>query len=439
MSAFAIARMPRRAPISPGLNGRERREMARSWWKFQDWLLGAFRSSQPTVSAHPSDPTDPTQASDAVTPAQSAAAEIADEPSNPANETDQVASADDGGSASAPGFEALHSELGETTGAALQPDLSGSNSAQVLDGEISAGEGEPGTGAPSLHSQSQTGAEAIDTTQLAEAAVAAPEPPARETDAVDDQGSASTAGSIEVGTEFNESFEVAKLTDLAGWNGGQLVRGEISIRDGQAHSGDSALYMHSDNNVGKAHLFKSGYWVDEGDQAQVVAHVFIPSGTSLKNLYILDWESKSVWSPDNTAPNTQPGIRIGFHDDDGGIVVERGKLGLALEKDFVNPDFVMPRDEWVKIEWRLKVGLDDEGATQVLVNDQMVIDAHGTTYIDPDVAEEYEILLNEDYAFDRVKLGITANSTAQDIDLYFDDATVNTWDDVSGTDDWLFG
>jgi hypothetical protein len=233
---------------------------------------------------------------------------------------------------------------------------------------------------------------------------------------------------------FNESFEgVGNLNALrdtngGGWMGAQLVRGQLSLSNQRAVDGSTSLYMEADSNIGKAHLFKGDVWQGVGDYLQASAYFWFPRGVDLSDVYIMDWESKSAWSSQNSLPNTQPGIRVALYGRDGAIAVERGKMGVALERDFHSINATMPREEWVKVEWRLKLGLGDEGATQVFVNDRKVIDAKGTTYLDPAVAARGGVRLNDDYAFDRFKVGLTANSSDQRFGMYMDDIDVMTWE-----------
>ena len=59
----------------------------------------------------------------------------------------------------------------------------------------------------------------------------------------------------------------------------------------------------------------------------------------------------------------------------------------------------------------------------------------GTTYIDADVAARCGIQLNDDFAFARFKVGLTANSAAQILSVYLDDVEIKTWDDGSPAPD----
>jgi hypothetical protein len=231
--------------------------------------------------------------------------------------------------------------------------------------------------------------------------------------------------------QFVEGFEtvtqVQQLASNQAWTSAQLVRGSIALSKAQAHSGDSSLHMKADNNIGKAHLYKSGYWEKSGDFVEASAWYWFPKNVSLDDVYIMDWESKSVWSSANSAHNTQPGIRIGLYGKDGYLAVDRSKMGIGAQADFVDRDFKMPRGEWVHLEWRMKLGVGKAGYTEVEVNDETIISASGTTYIDPAVAKQRGIKMNSDYAFDRFKVGLTANSSAQKLEAYIDDVGVSTW------------
>jgi hypothetical protein len=204
-----------------------------------------------------------------------------------------------------------------------------------------------------------------------------------------------------------------------------------------AHTGEDSFHMQAGNGIGKAHLFKAGYEVDEGDTVVAKAQFWFTRNADLDDVYIMDWESKSAWSAENARPNPQPGIRIGLYDGDGRITVERGKMGVAREQDFVGSDIDMPRDQWVEIEWRMLVGLGDEGATQVLVNGDMVVDARGETYINRDIADANGIALNDEFSFDRFKIGITANSSSRNLEMAVDDIEVMVWDEAVVPPDWF--
>jgi hypothetical protein len=241
--------------------------------------------------------------------------------------------------------------------------------------------------------------------------------------------------------EFAEDFEgvsrVEQLRGSDGWTGAQLVRGSIAMSETRSHGGDASLYMVADNNIGKAHVFKAEYWENAGDFVEASAWFWFPKNVSLDDVYIMDWESKSVWSSANAKANPQPGIRIGLFGEEGAIAVERGKMGIGSQRDFVAEDFAMPREKWVNVEWRMKLGVGKAGYTEVEVDGKTVIEAHGTTYIDPAAAARNGIKLSADYAFDRFKVGLTANSSDQRFGAYVDDIGVSTWDASEGAPDWF--
>ena len=253
--------------------------------------------------------------------------------------------------------------------------------------------------------------------------------------------SAATTATVVAATPdrvFDESLDnLSSFKDLAlndRWTGQQLVRGDLSLTQAVAYDGKTALYAHADNNIGKAHLFKSGFWADEGDYVSAKAHFWFQKGADLNNVYIMDWESKSAC----TTPSAQPGIRVGLFGGDGTIAIERGKMGIAAESDFISTGIAMPRNQWVEIEWRMRVGLGDEGAAQLYVNGKLAVDARGDTFINAGMAKAKGITLTDDYAFDRFKIGLTANSSSGDITIGVDDIELKYWDSHSTTiPDWF--
>jgi hypothetical protein len=227
--------------------------------------------------------------------------------------------------------------------------------------------------------------------------------------------------------DFFEDFEVDDITDLLPtWTGAQLDGGgTVEITTDQANTGTRSMECNAPNNIGKAHIFKAGYWANYGDTTDVEAHFYFPSGQDLNNVFLMDWESKSFWSDENEDPNPNPGIRIAYRTSPNRILVERGKLEQTEEPEFAAL-YTWPTDEWVKVRWVMQLGLGSEGNTQVYVNDVLVIDTTGTTYLDEDAATANGVLFNEEYAYDRFKIGITANSSSNAVQLYVDDVSVAT-------------
>jgi hypothetical protein len=238
--------------------------------------------------------------------------------------------------------------------------------------------------------------------------------------------STSTFNATLVG-DFFEDFEVEDISDLLQtWTGAQLDGGgTVEITTDQANTGTRSMECNAPNNIGKAHIFKAGYWANYGDTTDVEAHFYFPSGQDLNNVYLMDWESKSFWSDENEDPNPNPGIRIAYRTSPNRILVERGKLEQTEEPEFAAL-YTWPTDEWVKVRWVMQLGLGSEGNTQVYVNDVLVIDTTGTTYLDEDAATANGVLFNEEYAYDRFKVGITANSSSNAVQLYVDDVSVAT-------------
>ena len=224
---------------------------------------------------------------------------------------------------------------------------------------------------------------------------------------------------------FSDGFEdvddVAELIGEDRWNTYELDRGELSLSHEIARSGTTALYAEADPNIGKADLVKTGMWCQEGDVVETSAWFWFPETGSLDKLYLMDVESKSAWANDGNNPLL--GVRLATFGYDGGIAVERGKI-KAGEPFPSEPGFSMPRGEWVKIDWEVKLGLADEGFTKVRVNNRVVIAESGSTYLDPAIAAKNGVKLHDDYAYDRVQIGLSANSSPDRIGLYIDDVEI---------------
>lgn len=115
---------------------------------------------------------------------------------------------------------------------------------------------------------------------------------------------------------------------------------------------------------------------------------------------------------------TQAGIRL-FVNPDRTIFLERAKLGMRSSFP-QKARLRLPVDEWFDVRWRTRFGQGDDGQCRVWIDETLVIEASGPNFPDRTVASLHGIdLIAEQY--DRVEIGLTANSQPRPMTLEMDD------------------
>ncbi|MEZ5798358.1 MAG: hypothetical protein R3D63_13265 [Paracoccaceae bacterium] len=138
-----------------------------------------------------------------------------------------------------------------------------------------------------------------------------------------------------------------------------------------------------------------------------------PEGTRLDSLILMDFECKSC------GLDTNPGIRLYLRD--GSLRVDRAKVGI---KDPFLPRLPtkMKAGLWESITWQVVLGKENAGSSKVWLNDELVIDAVGTTLLTQEVVSKLANITVKEQV-DRFQVGLTANSQNKAVTVYLDDVT----------------
>jgi hypothetical protein len=185
-----------------------------------------------------------------------------------------------------------------------------------------------------------------------------------------------------------------------------LPRGRVLRLEAGAKRGDE---------VGKAcivHEFPRTLGL--GDVLEVAASFRIPEIRGGR-ISLIDIECKYCGVP------VQPGIRL-FVNPDRSVYLERAKLGLESSFPQTSGPRV-PRDEWFDVRWRTVFGQGRDGRVSLWIDGEPVIDTAGANFPDSRVARRFGVSLTAEQ-YDRVQMGLTANSQPQPATLEMDDIAI---------------
>lgn len=228
---------------------------------------------------------------------------------------------------------------------------------------------------------------------------------------------------------FSDGFEVKKFLDLfphdrSRWTHYQSTfpQNKAELVDAQPQSGETALRLFavpSTSKVSKSDVEKEDFELRAGQTLQVSAWFLIPPEVDIKNLFLIDIECRTCWPENSSYPNQSPGIRLKLQDRDGAPTVERGKIGLKNMRNELPKRAALPRGRWFKLEWRVELGNEENGKSEILIDDEVVFRGQGATFLDPQSFMKWNIQLR-DALYDRFQVGITANSSPNPIELFVD-------------------
>ncbi len=189
--------------------------------------------------------------------------------------------------------------------------------------------------------------------------------------------------------------------------------------------GNNSLRIHakaSDNTLSKADIEKSGFNAPIGSTVRIEANFFIATTEDIENLILIDLESCSCWDP-SVSNNKCPGIRLMMKEDDY-LSIERGKI---LGSTIVQGKVSFPRNEWVNIVWEMILSPNNDGLNKLFINNQEVISnkginmPNGNLFKTEFAASGIDFELQEPVSYERFQIGVTANPTQSDIDIYIDE------------------
>lgn len=235
---------------------------------------------------------------------------------------------------------------------------------------------------------------------------------------------------------FEDGFEqVATLMELFKSDGSRwtnLTRtsktNQLEIKRDSVPSGKQALCFQADPHTGevsKASIHHEGFDLREGQRIRVGASVYIPSGKSLNEVFLVDLECVKCWPADSSYPNKSPGVRLALKKDEGFVTIDRGKIGYR--KDHLQPvkNMPVPRDRWFRLEWLMTLSTSADGRTEVYIDGDKVLESAGVNLPNPDYVEQkFGISLKRPMRYDRLEVGITANSSIVPQTVCMDDISL---------------
>ncbi|MFI5171539.1 MAG: heparin lyase I family protein [Chitinophagales bacterium] len=219
---------------------------------------------------------------------------------------------------------------------------------------------------------------------------------------------------------FEDDFEsyssVDELTsnDDINWSYTQLTSelNKITLDTNNVHSGNKSLKFvaaRSENEfVSKCSIAKQNMAFWDGETVRLTAWYYIEGTNTLDWLFLFDLEEQ-------TAIGAGPGMRLALVNNQ-----------LAVEYKFYEPtlfqslgqEIDLPRNEWVELIWEVKLSQKNNGAAKVWQNGQLIIDSHNITTLPKDILYS---LQGTKGMYSSVEIGITANSTDNDLTIWVDD------------------
>lgn len=238
----------------------------------------------------------------------------------------------------------------------------------------------------------------------------------------------------QVALQFEDGFEVsdADLTmlfpnDGSRWTNIQQVgeRNEIALSTQTVSEGMHSLRLFAGSTesvLSKMDIEKGGFVAPENAKVRIEADFFIATEVDIENLLLIDLECCSCWDP--TVPDNQcPGIRLMIKSNDY-LSIERGKiLGTTLTQNQV----AFPRNEWVKVRWEMVLSPDEDGINTLLINGEEALAITGMNMPNAALFREeaaglgIDFELQEPVYYERLQIGVTANPTSSDVELFIDD------------------
>ncbi|MFS4455188.1 hypothetical protein [Maribacter sp. 2304DJ31-5] len=261
-----------------------------------------------------------------------------------------------------------------------------------------------------------------------------------------DKGENNTGEPVATYFLFEDGFETQNnlLDELFPLNGNRWstiqqtdpsnATNEILITDTEFNEGQNALRFlayRSDSELSKIDIEKNGLSITTGDKVTITADFYIAGTESLKNLLLIDLECCSCWDPlvgDNFGVENQcPGVRLMMSGDSGYLSIERGKIsGTTLQQT----NFAFPRNQWVSVKWEMTMSDTENGLNRLVINGTEVLNENGMNmpnaqiFSDAFLDQGINFTLQEPTFYERVQIGVTANPTAGNIELFVDDFSI---------------
>lgn len=244
------------------------------------------------------------------------------------------------------------------------------------------------------------------------------------------------------GFEFFDAFE-RSASELARRDGGpwgyvKLThndnRVEIvdAVRDGAPTRAYRSYAVNDTDPVSKATITIDGLNAQPGEIVEVAFCMNAAPGVALNDVFITDLECNTCWSPLNVKRDQSPGVRVQLKEQAGYPAIERAKImhGRDSFRALHSDANAMPR-RWTPIVWRVGLGYNDEGWSELFVDGALSSAGRGGTLPDAALFEADGVRLDRS-RYDYVELGVTANASDAPLSLLFDNVRVRTGDKVVG-------
>ncbi|WP_298516892.1 heparin lyase I family protein [uncultured Kordia sp.] len=210
---------------------------------------------------------------------------------------------------------------------------------------------------------------------------------------------------------------------------------EISIIDTEVSEGQNAirfLAYESNTLLSKIDIEKGGLNIRAGDKLLISADFYINGNQSIENLLLIDLECCSCWDPtvgNNLGSENQcPGVRLMMSGGNDFLSIERGKiLGTTLQQTSVP----FPRNQWVSVQWEMTMSATESGVNKLFINGTEVLNEFGMNMPNASIFREIfqnqgiEFTLQEPTFYERVQIGVTANPTAETVELFVDNFSIS--------------
>jgi hypothetical protein len=232
---------------------------------------------------------------------------------------------------------------------------------------------------------------------------------------------------------FSNGFDAPAFLDLfprdiSGWTDTQKTfpQNKTEIVSEPRHGGTGSLRLYavpSGSEVSKCDIEKQLPSIHQGQTVHISAWFLIPPGPELNNLFLLDLECNRCWPERSLISDKGPGVRIRLTGPLGKPFVERRKIGLADLANELGAGMPVPRGRWFKFDWRLVLNPDASGVTEIFIDDEPVFRGRGPNLPDPQIFRRYGVELRQ-VLYNRLQVGITANSSSNPIEIFVDDVSV---------------
>ncbi len=209
---------------------------------------------------------------------------------------------------------------------------------------------------------------------------------------------------------YNDLFN----SDNDRWSFAQLTNPQNSIQLAQDVQNFQVLRCFakksSQDLVSKASVVKQhmAYW--EGETIYMSASFFIKGNEKLDWLFLMDIEEQ-------TAIGSGPGMRLALVENKLRVEYKFNENDILQN---IGEELEFPRDEWVDIEWEIKLSQKHKGSVQLFQNGIRIINAHNKRTLPKDVLYS---LQGTKGMYSSFEVGITANSKDNDLELLVD----NIW------------